>query len=131
MRVGGGRGGEVRGGRVLMTNPRISRGRTGMLADSGLDIERASLTPAIERDTNMRERLSFVTASSQTLERLMPPRRHVQADNVEPCRLNTSKFVFCPPPPHSRMIHWAGRIEKELEKVLQHVTGTQQMRSVS
>lgn len=31
----------------------------------------------------------------------------------------------------SRMIHWAGRIEKELEKVLQHVTGTQQMRSVS
>ncbi|KAJ4927056.1 hypothetical protein JOQ06_014796, partial [Pogonophryne albipinna] len=27
------------------------------------------------------------------------------------------------------MIHWAGRIEKELEKVLQHVTGTQQMRS--
>lgn len=118
-----------------MTNPRISRGRTGMLADSGPDIERASLTPAIERDTNMRERLSFVTASSQTLERLMPPRRHVQADNVEPCRLNTSNFAFCPPsplpPPHSRMIHWAGRIEKELEKVLQHVTGTQQMRSVS
>uniref|UniRef100_A0A4W6CIC5 Calcium channel, voltage-dependent, alpha 2/delta subunit 2a n=1 Tax=Lates calcarifer TaxID=8187 RepID=A0A4W6CIC5_LATCA len=28
------------------------------------------------------------------------------------------------------MIHWAGRIEKELEKVLQHVTGTQQMRSI-
>lgn len=36
-------------------------------------------------------------------------------------------FFFTPP----RMIHWAGRIEKELEKVLQHVTGTQQMRSVS
>lgn len=31
----------------------------------------------------------------------------------------------------SRMMHWAGRIEKELDKVLQHVTGTQQMRSVS
>ncbi|KAF3856196.1 hypothetical protein F7725_016919 [Dissostichus mawsoni] len=29
-----------------------------------------------------------------------------------------------------KMIHWAGRIEKELEKVLQHVTGTQQMRSI-
>ena len=28
-------------------------------------------------------------------------------------------------------MHWAGRIEKELDKVLQHVTGTQQMRSVS
>ncbi|XP_014854624.1 PREDICTED: voltage-dependent calcium channel subunit alpha-2/delta-2 isoform X6 [Poecilia mexicana] len=28
------------------------------------------------------------------------------------------------------MIHWAGRIEKELEKVLQHVTGAQQMRSI-
>uniref|UniRef100_A0A3Q3IRC7 VWFA domain-containing protein n=1 Tax=Monopterus albus TaxID=43700 RepID=A0A3Q3IRC7_MONAL len=28
------------------------------------------------------------------------------------------------------MIHWAGRIEKELEKVLQHVTGTQQMRLI-
>lgn len=71
-----------------------------MLADRSPDIERASLTPAIEKDTNMRERLSFVTASSQTLERLMPPRRHIQADNVEPCRLNTSNFVFCPPPPH-------------------------------
>ncbi|CAB1433102.1 unnamed protein product [Pleuronectes platessa] len=34
-------------------------------------------------------------------------------------------------PQHYTMIHWAGRIEKELEKVLQHVTGTQQMRSVS
>ncbi|KAF7644236.1 hypothetical protein LDENG_00225400 [Lucifuga dentata] len=33
-------------------------------------------------------------------------------------------------PQHYTMIHWAGRIEKELEKVLQHVTGTQQMRSV-
>ncbi|KAM7402269.1 hypothetical protein PAMP_017523 [Pampus punctatissimus] len=32
-------------------------------------------------------------------------------------------------PQHYTMIHWAGRIEKELEKVLQHVTGTQQMRS--
>ncbi|TNN83982.1 hypothetical protein EYF80_005853 [Liparis tanakae] len=32
--------------------------------------------------------------------------------------------------PSRGMIHWAGRIEKELEKVLQHVTGTQQMRSV-
>lgn len=29
------------------------------------------------------------------------------------------------------MMHWAGRIEKELDKVLQLVTGTQQMRSVS
>ncbi|KAF3689981.1 Voltage-dependent calcium channel subunit alpha-2/delta-2 [Channa argus] len=29
-----------------------------------------------------------------------------------------------------RMIHWAGRIEKELEKVLQHVTGIQQMRLI-
>uniref|UniRef100_A0A3Q2XC67 Calcium channel, voltage-dependent, alpha 2/delta subunit 2a n=1 Tax=Hippocampus comes TaxID=109280 RepID=A0A3Q2XC67_HIPCM len=28
------------------------------------------------------------------------------------------------------MIHWAARIEKELEKVLQHVTGTQQLRSI-
>uniref|UniRef100_A0A3Q3MNW1 Calcium channel, voltage-dependent, alpha 2/delta subunit 2a n=1 Tax=Mastacembelus armatus TaxID=205130 RepID=A0A3Q3MNW1_9TELE len=28
------------------------------------------------------------------------------------------------------MIHWAGRIEKELEKVLQHVTGAQQMRLI-
>uniref|UniRef100_A0A8C5D1J0 Calcium channel, voltage-dependent, alpha 2/delta subunit 2a n=1 Tax=Gadus morhua TaxID=8049 RepID=A0A8C5D1J0_GADMO len=27
-------------------------------------------------------------------------------------------------------MHWAGRIEKELEKVLQHVTGIQQMRSI-
>uniref|UniRef100_A0A3Q3F1S2 Calcium channel, voltage-dependent, alpha 2/delta subunit 2a n=1 Tax=Kryptolebias marmoratus TaxID=37003 RepID=A0A3Q3F1S2_KRYMA len=27
-------------------------------------------------------------------------------------------------------IHWAGRIEKELEKVLQHVTGTQHMRAI-
>ncbi|XP_070815203.1 voltage-dependent calcium channel subunit alpha-2/delta-2a isoform X1 [Chaetodon trifascialis] len=33
-------------------------------------------------------------------------------------------------PQHYTMIHWAGRIEKELEKVLQHVTGTQQMRSI-
>ncbi|XP_006783236.1 voltage-dependent calcium channel subunit alpha-2/delta-2a isoform X2 [Neolamprologus brichardi] len=33
-------------------------------------------------------------------------------------------------PQHYTMIHWAGRIEKELEKVLQHVTGAQQMRSV-
>ncbi|MED6268077.1 hypothetical protein AMECASPLE_012557, partial [Ameca splendens] len=32
-------------------------------------------------------------------------------------------------PQHYTMIHWAGRIEKELEKVLQHVTGAQQMRS--
>uniref|UniRef100_A0A3B5MDT8 Calcium channel, voltage-dependent, alpha 2/delta subunit 2a n=1 Tax=Xiphophorus couchianus TaxID=32473 RepID=A0A3B5MDT8_9TELE len=34
-------------------------------------------------------------------------------------------------PQHYTMIHWAGRIEKELEKVLQHVTGAQQMRSIS
>ncbi|XP_027857759.1 voltage-dependent calcium channel subunit alpha-2/delta-2a isoform X5 [Xiphophorus couchianus] len=33
-------------------------------------------------------------------------------------------------PQHYTMIHWAGRIEKELEKVLQHVTGAQQMRSI-
>ncbi|CAN9512004.1 unnamed protein product [Ophioblennius macclurei] len=33
-------------------------------------------------------------------------------------------------PQHYTMIHWAGRIEKELEKVLPHVTGTQQMRSI-
>ncbi|KAG7280562.1 hypothetical protein CRUP_028288 [Coryphaenoides rupestris] len=33
-------------------------------------------------------------------------------------------------PQHYTMMHWAGRIEKELEKVLQHVTGIQQMRSV-
>ncbi|XP_059184712.1 voltage-dependent calcium channel subunit alpha-2/delta-2a isoform X2 [Centropristis striata] len=33
-------------------------------------------------------------------------------------------------PQHYTMIHWAGRIEKELEKVLQHVTGTQQMKSI-
>ncbi|XP_028303549.1 voltage-dependent calcium channel subunit alpha-2/delta-2a isoform X3 [Gouania willdenowi] len=33
-------------------------------------------------------------------------------------------------PQHYTMIHWAGRIEKELEKVLQHVTGTQQMRLI-
>ncbi|XP_071386731.1 voltage-dependent calcium channel subunit alpha-2/delta-2a [Centroberyx affinis] len=33
-------------------------------------------------------------------------------------------------PQHYTMMHWAGRIEKELEKVLQHVTGTQQMRSI-
>ncbi|KAM6980087.1 voltage-dependent calcium channel subunit alpha-2/delta-2a [Aplochiton taeniatus] len=33
-------------------------------------------------------------------------------------------------PQHYTMIHWAGRIEKELEKVLQHVTGTQQMRAI-
>lgn len=35
-------------------------------------------------------------------------------------------FVF-----FDRMIHWAGRIEKELEKVLQLVTGGQQMKAVS
>ncbi|CAL8337421.1 unnamed protein product [Lota lota] len=33
-------------------------------------------------------------------------------------------------PQHYTMMHWAGRIEKELEKVLQHVTGIQQMRSI-
>ncbi|XP_029682909.1 voltage-dependent calcium channel subunit alpha-2/delta-2a isoform X3 [Takifugu rubripes] len=33
-------------------------------------------------------------------------------------------------PQHYTMMHWAGRIEKELDKVLQHVTGTQQMRSI-
>ncbi|XP_013861777.1 voltage-dependent calcium channel subunit alpha-2/delta-2 isoform X2 [Austrofundulus limnaeus] len=33
-------------------------------------------------------------------------------------------------PQHYTMIHWAGRIEKELEKVLQHVTGTQHMRAI-
>ncbi|XP_056292352.1 voltage-dependent calcium channel subunit alpha-2/delta-2a isoform X3 [Pseudoliparis swirei] len=33
-------------------------------------------------------------------------------------------------PQHYTMIHWAGRIEKELETVLQQVTGTQQMRSI-
>ncbi|XP_029907080.1 voltage-dependent calcium channel subunit alpha-2/delta-2a isoform X1 [Myripristis murdjan] len=33
-------------------------------------------------------------------------------------------------PQHYTMMHWAGRIEKELEKVLQHVTGTQQMRFI-
>ncbi|KAM3878503.1 voltage-dependent calcium channel subunit alpha-2/delta-2a [Diretmus argenteus] len=33
-------------------------------------------------------------------------------------------------PQHYTMMHWAGRIEKELEKVLQHVTGTPQMRSI-
>uniref|UniRef100_A0A3B4T3K2 Calcium channel, voltage-dependent, alpha 2/delta subunit 2a n=1 Tax=Seriola dumerili TaxID=41447 RepID=A0A3B4T3K2_SERDU len=33
-------------------------------------------------------------------------------------------------PQNYTMIHWAGRIEKELEKVLQHITGTQQMRSI-
>ncbi|XP_053724518.1 voltage-dependent calcium channel subunit alpha-2/delta-2a isoform X2 [Synchiropus splendidus] len=33
-------------------------------------------------------------------------------------------------PQQYTMIHWAGRIEKELEKVLQHVTGTQQMRLI-
>uniref|UniRef100_A0A3Q3DQE9 Calcium channel, voltage-dependent, alpha 2/delta subunit 2a n=1 Tax=Hippocampus comes TaxID=109280 RepID=A0A3Q3DQE9_HIPCM len=33
-------------------------------------------------------------------------------------------------PQHYTMIHWAARIEKELEKVLQHVTGTQQLRSI-
>ncbi|KAI7808084.1 putative voltage-dependent calcium channel subunit alpha-2/delta-2, partial [Triplophysa rosa] len=31
-------------------------------------------------------------------------------------------------PQHYTMIHWAGRIEKELEKVLQLVTGGQQMK---
>ncbi|KAJ8394859.1 hypothetical protein AAFF_G00042140 [Aldrovandia affinis] len=31
-------------------------------------------------------------------------------------------------PQHYTMIHWAGRIEKEIEKVLQHVSGAQQMR---
>uniref|UniRef100_A0A3P9LGU0 Calcium voltage-gated channel auxiliary subunit alpha2delta 2 n=1 Tax=Oryzias latipes TaxID=8090 RepID=A0A3P9LGU0_ORYLA len=33
-------------------------------------------------------------------------------------------------PQHYTMIHWAQRIEKELEKVLQHVTGTEQMKSI-
>ncbi|KAM4613654.1 voltage-dependent calcium channel subunit alpha-2/delta-2a [Polymixia lowei] len=33
-------------------------------------------------------------------------------------------------PQQYTMMHWAGRIEKELEKVLQHVTGTQQMKSI-
>ncbi|XP_037831074.1 voltage-dependent calcium channel subunit alpha-2/delta-2a isoform X4 [Kryptolebias marmoratus] len=33
-------------------------------------------------------------------------------------------------PQHYTVIHWAGRIEKELEKVLQHVTGTQHMRAI-
>ncbi|XP_037534660.1 voltage-dependent calcium channel subunit alpha-2/delta-2a [Nematolebias whitei] len=33
-------------------------------------------------------------------------------------------------PQRYTMIHWAGRIEKELEKVLQHVTGTQHMRAI-
>ncbi|RXN03661.1 voltage-dependent calcium channel subunit alpha-2 delta-2-like protein [Labeo rohita] len=30
----------------------------------------------------------------------------------------------------TRMMHWAGRIEKELEKVLQLVTGVQQMKGI-
>lgn len=50
-------------------------------------------------------------------------------DNVKWCRLKMC--LNFPPAPHHRMIHWAGRIEKELETVLQQVTGTQQMRSVS
>ncbi|XP_057193476.1 voltage-dependent calcium channel subunit alpha-2/delta-2a isoform X1 [Triplophysa rosa] len=33
-------------------------------------------------------------------------------------------------PQHYTMIHWAGRIEKELEKVLQLVTGGQQMKAI-
>ncbi|KAK1796375.1 hypothetical protein P4O66_009427 [Electrophorus voltai] len=33
-------------------------------------------------------------------------------------------------PQHYTMIHWAGRIEKELEKVLPQVTGVQQMKSI-
>ncbi|XP_076869799.1 voltage-dependent calcium channel subunit alpha-2/delta-2-like [Brachyhypopomus gauderio] len=33
-------------------------------------------------------------------------------------------------PQHYTMIHWAGRIEKELEKVLPQVTGAQQMKSI-
>ncbi|MFT7800893.1 voltage-dependent calcium channel subunit alpha-2/delta-2 isoform X1 [Arapaima gigas] len=34
-------------------------------------------------------------------------------------------------PQHYTMMHWAGRIEKEIDKVLQHVSGVQQMRGVS
>ncbi|XP_018593210.1 voltage-dependent calcium channel subunit alpha-2/delta-2 isoform X2 [Scleropages formosus] len=33
-------------------------------------------------------------------------------------------------PQHYTMIHWAGRIEKEIDKVLQHVSGVQQMRGI-
>ncbi|XP_041748709.1 voltage-dependent calcium channel subunit alpha-2/delta-2a isoform X3 [Coregonus clupeaformis] len=33
-------------------------------------------------------------------------------------------------PQHYTMMHWAGRIEKELEKTLQLVTGTQQMKGI-
>ncbi|KAG5838517.1 hypothetical protein ANANG_G00224500 [Anguilla anguilla] len=31
-------------------------------------------------------------------------------------------------PQNYTMIHWAGRIEKEIENVLKHVSGAQQMR---
>ncbi|KAL7891754.1 hypothetical protein AOLI_G00012300 [Acnodon oligacanthus] len=34
-------------------------------------------------------------------------------------------------PQHYTMMHWASRIEKELDKVLPQVTGAQQMRSVT
>nr|XP_029505597.1 voltage-dependent calcium channel subunit alpha-2/delta-2-like [Oncorhynchus nerka] len=33
-------------------------------------------------------------------------------------------------PQHYTMMHWAGRIEKELEKTIQLVTGTQQIRGI-
>ncbi|KAL6458454.1 hypothetical protein MHYP_G00336840 [Metynnis hypsauchen] len=33
-------------------------------------------------------------------------------------------------PQHYTMMHWASRIEKELDKVLPQVTGAQQMRSI-
>ncbi|KAJ8370812.1 hypothetical protein SKAU_G00108400 [Synaphobranchus kaupii] len=33
-------------------------------------------------------------------------------------------------PQNYTMIHWAGRIEKEIEQVLQHVSGAQQMRGI-
>lgn len=39
----------------------------------------------------------------------------------------TATLLF---PQHYTMMHWAGRIEKELEKVLQLVTGGQQMRAI-
>uniref|UniRef100_A0A8C1TBG4 Calcium channel, voltage-dependent, alpha 2/delta subunit 2a n=1 Tax=Cyprinus carpio TaxID=7962 RepID=A0A8C1TBG4_CYPCA len=39
----------------------------------------------------------------------------------------TATLLF---PQHYTMMHWAGRIEKELEKVLQLVTGVQQMKGI-